>query len=249
LNRRLNKAISITMITGLIGTATILATPDSSAVFAKSVYQVKNGKLVSAKTGKIVRGYKVYKSILYKNGKKYTGSYKNYRYKSGKKLTGSYNGYLYKNGTKLTGTYNGYLYKNGKKLTGAYNGYQYKSGKKLTGTKDGITYQDGKVVSAQNVEKVSNTAIVYVQDTHLLNRLNEIMGHKNLTQNMKVADLRNLKGTLSLDGDTDEREMFGMFDIENIQPLAFCTNISELSIANNAIHNLSPLVKLTNLKN
>ncbi|RPJ94549.1 leucine-rich repeat domain-containing protein [Rummeliibacillus sp. TYF005] len=214
------KATCITLMTGLIaaGSATAMATLDTTTAVAKSIYKVKNSKLISIKTGKVVKGFKVFKSTLYKNGKKYTGVYK------------------------------GYLYKSGKKFTGSYNGYQYKKGAKFTGRKDNITYKYGKVVSAKNVSKVAKTAIVYFEDKNLLHTLNDLMGRKNLSQNIKVADLRNLKGTLDLKGDTDEREYFGMMDYVNIQPLAFCTNISELSIANNAINSLFPISNLTNLK-
>lgn len=88
---------------------------------AKTTYKVSNGKLVNAKTKKAIKGYKVYKSVLYKDGKKFTGkTSKGVYYKAGKKFTGktSY-GYYYKNGKRFNGTTSyGYYYINGKRAEG-----------------------------------------------------------------------------------------------------------------------------------
>ena len=200
LANQFKKTFCVAMMTGLIGSTTIMTLPDSITASASSGYTLKNGKLISTKTKKTVKGYKFYKSTLYKNGTKYTGTYKGLRYKSGKKFNGAYKGIRYKSG---------------KKLTGAYKGIQYINSQYYTGTKSGITYKAGKVVSATNVNKVDNTAIVYVKDQPLLKALNDLLGRNNLTQNITVADLRSFKGTLFLNGDTDERETFGMFDIED----------------------------------
>ncbi|WP_312756069.1 immunoglobulin-like domain-containing protein [Rummeliibacillus suwonensis] len=125
---------------------TAVAAGDVSAS-AKTTYKVSNGKLVNAKTKKAIKGYKFYKSVLYKDGKKLTGTYKGKYYKSGKLFTGttSYGNY-YKSGVKFTGKKGNVYYKNGKKFTGTTSyGYYYKNGVRFTGkTSSGIYYKNGK---------------------------------------------------------------------------------------------------------
>lgn len=113
---------------------------------AKTTYKVSKGKLVNAKTKKAIKGYKTYKSVLYKDGKKYTGTYKAKYYKSGKLFTGLVGKTYYKKGVKATGTYKGVYYKKGKAFTGttSYGNY-YKNGVRFTGkTAAGTYYKNGK---------------------------------------------------------------------------------------------------------
>ncbi|MGK4153811.1 hypothetical protein AB0X74_14345 [Kurthia gibsonii] len=121
-----------------------VATTDASAA---SKYKIKSGKLVYAKSGKVVKGYVTYKSILYKNGKKLTGLKGKTYYKAGKKATGTYKGAYYVKGVKkvTTGTYNkAYYVKGVKKVsTGIYNKKYYKYGKVATGTYKGAYYVKG----------------------------------------------------------------------------------------------------------
>lgn len=121
---------------------------------AKTTYKVSKGKLVNAKTKKAIKGYKSYKSVLYKDGKKFTGTYKGKYYKSGKLFTGttSYGNY-YKNGVKFTGkTSKGTYYKNGKKFNGTTSyGYYYINGKRAEGIVVvkgvDVLYKNGKPVA------------------------------------------------------------------------------------------------------
>ncbi|WP_338838577.1 hypothetical protein WDR10_02100 [Kurthia gibsonii] len=121
-----------------------VATTDASAA---SKYKIKSGKLVYAKSGKVVKGYVTYKSILYKNGKKLTGLKGKTYYKAGKKATGTYKGAYYVKGVKkvTTGTYNKAYYVKGVKkvTTGIYNKKYYKYGKVATGTYKGAYYVKG----------------------------------------------------------------------------------------------------------
>ncbi|RIJ63899.1 hypothetical protein [Rummeliibacillus sp. POC4] len=116
---------------------------------AKTTYKVSKGKLVNAKTKKAIKGYKVYKSVLYKDGKKFTGLHSKRYYKAGVKATGTYKGAYYVKGVKKieTGTYKGVYYKKGVKATGYYKKAYYVKGKKVvdTGIYNGKFYKDGKL--------------------------------------------------------------------------------------------------------
>ena len=105
----------------------------SMSAFAATKYQLKSGKLVHSKTKKVVRSYKVYKNNLYKNGKKYTGTFQRTFYNQGKKYTGTKKGIVYKKGKKLTGLQKSIYYKAGKKGTGDYRKVYYYKGKKHKG--------------------------------------------------------------------------------------------------------------------
>ncbi|WP_299515596.1 immunoglobulin-like domain-containing protein [uncultured Rummeliibacillus sp.] len=130
---------------------------------AKTTYKLSNGKLVNAKTKKAIKGYKVYKSVLYKDGKKYTGTYKAKYYKSGKLFTGKTSkGVYYKAGKKFTGTTSyGYYYKNGVRYTGkTTSGIYYKNGKKFNGTTTaGYYYINGK--RAEGIVVVKGVDVLY----------------------------------------------------------------------------------------
>ncbi|GED20824.1 hypothetical protein [Kurthia gibsonii] len=121
-----------------------VATTDASAA---SKYKIKSGKLVYAKSGKVVKGYVTYKSTVYKNGSKLTGLKGKTYYKAGKKATGTYKGAYYVKGVKkvTTGTYNkAYYVKGVKKVsTGLYAKKYYKDGKLATGTYKGAYYVKG----------------------------------------------------------------------------------------------------------
>lgn len=150
-----------------LGTS-VVATAVAPSASAATTYKIKSGKLVNAKTGKVVKGYKTYKSVLYKDGKKYTGLRSGKYYKAGVLSTGTYKGVKYKKGVKFTGiSTNGKYYKNGKLGTGTYKNVKYKNGEKFTGisTADKKFYKNGKLgtgtyqgVKYKNGEKFSGVS-------------------------------------------------------------------------------------------
>ncbi|MEN0587761.1 Ig-like domain-containing protein [Kurthia gibsonii] len=121
-----------------------VATTDASAA---SKYKIKSGKLVYAKSGKVVKGYVTYNKVVYKDGKKFTGLKNKVYYKLGKKATGTYKGAYYVKGAfkVTTGTYNKAYYVKGVKkvTTGLYASKYYKDGKVATGTYKGAYYVNG----------------------------------------------------------------------------------------------------------
>lgn len=139
-NSKIVKNSTVALTSALLVTTAI--TP-SLAANAATTYKVKSGKLVNAKTKKVVKGYKVYKGSLYYNGKKKTAYtlHKGTLYYKGKKATGNklYKGTLYSKGKKSTATvtYGGKLYVKGKLATGykAHKGTLYYKGKKYMGYK------------------------------------------------------------------------------------------------------------------
>lgn len=124
--------------------APFISITDEVNVSAKITYKISNGKLINAKTKKIVKGYNVYKKKLYYNGSLKRG-YKVYR----KKLY--YNGSL-KKGYKTSNTK---LYKNGSLFTGTYKDIFYESGEKFTGYIGEKQYENGKVVEEDPPEVIS----------------------------------------------------------------------------------------------
>ena len=168
-----------------------VATTDASAA---SKYKIKSGKLVYAKSGKVVKGYVTYKSILYKNGKKLTGLKGKTYYKAGKKATGTYKGAYYVKGVKkvTTGTYNkAYYVKGVKKVsTGLYASKYYKDGKLATGTYKGAYYVKGlkKVTTGTyngayyvKGKKVVSTGL-YADKLYVAGKLNK--GYKLYNENL-----------------------------------------------------------------
>ncbi|RPJ96788.1 hypothetical protein CW357_03125 [Rummeliibacillus sp. TYF005] len=135
-------AAALALGTSVITSAVVAGDLSASA---KTTYKVSNGKLVNAKTKKAIKGYKVYKSVLYKDGKKFTGTYKAKYYKAGKLFTGVVNKTYYKKGVKATAVYKGVYYKKGKAFTGitSYGNY-YENGVKFTGKKGNVYYKNGK---------------------------------------------------------------------------------------------------------
>lgn len=132
---------------------TAAVVPGATDASAASKYKVSNGKLLNAKTGKAVKGYVVYKSKLYYNGKVKKG-YKTVG--TGKSIKLYYNGTL-KKGYK-TARDNKLLFFNGKlkkgyktALSGEYlykNGFLNK-GYKVYGDvdKSPVLYYNGKLKS------------------------------------------------------------------------------------------------------
>lgn len=90
-NYKLIKTVAAVALGASVITAALV--PGSTSAFAASKYKVSKGKLVNAKTGKIVKGYVVYNSKLYYNGKLKTG-YKTVG--TGKSIKLYYNGSLKK---------------------------------------------------------------------------------------------------------------------------------------------------------
>lgn len=115
---------------GLILSATLLtSTLTTVNAEAKTIYKIKKGILVNAKTDKVVKGFKNYKGKLYKNGKLFKGVYKDKRYNKGKLINGIYNKLRYENGKVFTGIYEGLKYKKGILFTGISNKIKYVDGK------------------------------------------------------------------------------------------------------------------------
>lgn len=149
----------------------IISSVAPSFVDAATAYKVKSGKLVTAKTSKKVKGVKLYKGTLYKNGVKVKGYtlYKSTLYNNGKKKTGNkvYKSTLYVNGKKSKGfkVVSSTLYNNGKKATGykAYKNVLYYNGKKKTGYKlnANILYYNGAKFTGTYSSKYYKTGKVF----------------------------------------------------------------------------------------
>lgn len=90
-NFKLVKTTAALALGASVVTAAVV--PGTTSASAASKYKVTNGKLVNAKTGKVVKGYVVFKSKLYYNGKLKKG-YKTVG--SGKTIKLYYNGSLKK---------------------------------------------------------------------------------------------------------------------------------------------------------
>lgn len=124
-NFKLVKTTAALALGASVVTAAVV--PGATTASAASKYKVSNGKLVNAKTGKVVKGYVVFKSKLYYNGKLKKG-YKTVG--SGKTIKLYYNGSLKK----------GYKTANNKKLL-FFNG-SLKKGYKTAGEGERL-YKDG----------------------------------------------------------------------------------------------------------
>ncbi|WP_010302306.1 hypothetical protein [Kurthia senegalensis] len=140
-NKMIKTAAAVALGASVVATAVA-----PGAASAATTYKLKSGKLVNAKTGKVVKGYKVYKSTLYKDGKKAKGyvTFNKVLYKDGKKFTGLRSAKYYKAGKLATGTFKGVYYKTGKKFTGLKSGVYYKAGVKGTGLYKSVYYKNGK---------------------------------------------------------------------------------------------------------
>ncbi|WP_397539203.1 hypothetical protein [Rummeliibacillus pycnus] len=144
------KNVTATMLGAALLTSTFVQVPTAEAkTTIKKVtnnVKVKSEKLVSTKNSKVIAGYALYKSKLYKNGKLYTGIVNSTYYKNGVKGKGTYKNKYYENGKLFTGYAASINYINGLKRNGLYNGRYYKDGDFLTGeTEDGIFYKFGEI--------------------------------------------------------------------------------------------------------
>lgn len=126
-NFKLVKTTAALALGASVVTAAVV--PGATTASAASKYKVSNGQLVNAKTGKVVKGYVVFKSKLYYNGKLKKG-YKTVG--SGKTIKLYYNGSLKK----------GYKTANNKKLL-FFNG-SLKKGYKTAGDGERL-YKDGQL--------------------------------------------------------------------------------------------------------
>ncbi|MGE7624595.1 hypothetical protein ACQKMD_16520 [Viridibacillus sp. NPDC096237] len=166
------KPVASLVIGAAVLTGSFAVTEATNTAFAKSeTVTVTKGKLVSVKTGKAIKGYKSFKSVLYKDGNKFTGLYKKTYYKAGAKGTGIYKKVYYNAGKKGNGLFGtGSVkkwYQDGKELTGiestsgklyikgiVANGvFLYQGTKKL--------YKNGFVVSTtvDSVKVINNTTV------------------------------------------------------------------------------------------
>lgn len=151
------KKITSVVLAATLATSVLSTTNIESFAAAKSV-KVKNGKLVDNK-GKKVKGYKTYKGVLYKDGKKFKGVYKGKFYSKGSLASGTYKGVKYRKGNVFTGKsiVDGKYYSVGGVANGvATNGLTYNNGVLLTGVIDGIIYENGvaqQPVSEENKDE------------------------------------------------------------------------------------------------
>ena len=158
----MKKLMAIAVATAL--TSTVVSGP---AVDAATTVKLKNNKLVYAKTGKVVKGYKVYKKKLYKNGKLTTGRVK---YGKGKNMK------LYYNGSLAKGTYvtkdGKYLFVNGSLEKGKKTVYHlhlqedniYENGVRT----HHIIIKDGKLYDNNKLKKGKYVILNYVWDREFL---------------------------------------------------------------------------------
>ncbi|WP_053417850.1 toxin-antitoxin system YwqK family antitoxin [Viridibacillus arvi] len=171
-NLKFVKPVASLAIGAAVLTGSFAVSGAADTAFAKAAtVKVSKGKLVSAKSGKAVKGYKSYKGVLYKNGKKFTGLYKNTYYKSGKKGTGLYKNVYYKAGKKGSGWVGSgsskKWYQDGKLLTGLgkNSGKLFIKGKYANGiqTYKGVEklYKDGVVVKTvvDAAKAINNTTV------------------------------------------------------------------------------------------
>ncbi|MFJ9463460.1 toxin-antitoxin system YwqK family antitoxin [Viridibacillus arvi] len=177
-NLKFVKPVASLAIGAAVLTGSFAVTGAADTAFAKAAtVKVSKGKLVSAKSGKAVKGYKSYKGVLYKNGKKFTGLYKNTYYKSGKKGTGLYKNVYYKAGKKGSGWVGSgsskKWYQDGKLLTGLgkNSGKLFIKGKYANGiqTYKGVEklYKDGVVVKTvvDAAKAINNTTVEVTFDS------------------------------------------------------------------------------------
>lgn len=147
MNKSMGLILSVTLLTSTLTTVN---------AEAKTIYKIKKGVLVNAKTDKVVKGFKNYKGKLYKNGKLFKGVYRDNFYSKGKKASGTYKGVKYHKGTAFTGkSVDGKYYKDGKlvenkepvkpNIEDATDELVLVDGKLYVNPKTGIHYVRGKV--------------------------------------------------------------------------------------------------------
>ncbi|WP_102692956.1 DUF5011/hyalin repeat domain-containing protein [Rummeliibacillus pycnus] len=139
----IQSAAAFALGASVITTAVVAVDTTASA---KTSYKVSHGKLINAKSHKLIAGFKIYESVLYKNGKKFTGVYKGKYYKEGTLFTGVATKTYYKKGVKATATVKGIYYKKGKPFTGELHSKFYKEGKPFTGEYHNVLFANGKKI-------------------------------------------------------------------------------------------------------
>lgn len=109
--------------------------------------ELKLGKLVSKKTGKLVKGHVRYKAKVYYNGKLFTGVKDSTYYKKGVMASGTYKAKVYRKGAPYTGVIRDVYYKKGVASSGTYEGKVYENGALYSGLQGEVLYADGEKVS------------------------------------------------------------------------------------------------------
>ncbi|MFJ8261861.1 immunoglobulin-like domain-containing protein [Rummeliibacillus sp. NPDC094406] len=143
----IKSATAFALGVSVITTAVVAVDTTASA---KTSCKVSHGKLVNPKSHKLIAGFKTYQSVLYKNGKKFTGVYKGKYYKCGTLFTGVVTKTYYKKGVKATATVKGVYYKQGKPFTGDKHQVFYKNGKPFTGEQHHKFYKNGKPFTGEH---------------------------------------------------------------------------------------------------
>ena len=166
-------ALSATMLASAVA-----VTPGVAS--AKTTYKIVNGKLVDAKTKKVVKGYKMFNGKLYKDGKLFKGIYKETYYNKGKKASYWYEGIYYHQGKPYTG-YSGQQklrFDDGLPLTGTYKKILFEDGKRFKGWKDKKYYMNGLLANGNvtingqtykfkdGVKQDFSLTIMHTNDTH-----------------------------------------------------------------------------------
>ena len=97
---------SVAIVAALMASSLGVPTTNAKAASQSNVI-VSKGKLISKSTGKLVKGIRIYKGKVYKDGILLTGLYKSIYYKAGLKATGWFgtgsNRKYYEKGKPLTG--------------------------------------------------------------------------------------------------------------------------------------------------
>lgn len=137
-------------VAGITATALFVSMAGEAEAAIKKVgasVELKSGKLVSKKTGKVVKGHVRYKAKVYYNGKLFTGVKDRTYYKKGSTASGTYKAKVYRKGAPYTGMIRDVYYKKGVASSGTYKGKVYANGALYSGLKDEVLYADGEKVS------------------------------------------------------------------------------------------------------
>ncbi|WP_146549710.1 MULTISPECIES: DUF5011 domain-containing protein [Rummeliibacillus] len=153
---------------------------------AKTTHKVLKGKLVNSKNKKVIAGFKVYNSVLYKNGKTFTGIYKGKYYKEGQLYTGVVSKTFYQKGVAATKVFKGVYYKKGKCFTGTVGKYYFKSGKKFKGSKEGKYYVNG--VPATGVYEVNGVNVQYKNGKVVTDKVAPLIKLKDAKQTFVIKN-------------------------------------------------------------
>ena len=137
-------------VAGMTATALFVSMAGEAEAAIKKVgtsVELKSGKLVSKKTGKVVKGHVRYKAKVYYNGKLFTGVKDHTYYKKGSTASGTYKAKIYRKGAPYTGVIRDVYYKKGVASSGTYKGKVYANGALYSGEQDGLYLEEGKVFS------------------------------------------------------------------------------------------------------